>query len=104
LFDTPLMEINCPERSVSTVPLQALAALHGPFAEHNAAAVADRILAASPNEAERITSAYRLLFARDPRPAEAEKVRKFLAAVVEENLAGKPAATAADRSVAARAA
>src|SRR5206468_10536868 len=68
LFDTPLMEVNCPERMVSTVPLQALALLNGPFAERNAAALADRILRTAPaDEAGRITLAYRLLFARDPR-------------------------------------
>ena len=105
LFDTPLMEVNCPERSVSTVPLQALAALHGPFAERNAAALADRILRTAPaDEAGRIALAYRLLFARDPRPTETEKVRKFLAAVVEENLAGKSAVNEAQRTTAVRAA
>ena len=39
-----MMEINCPERTVSTVPLQALALLHSPFAARNAVALADRIL------------------------------------------------------------
>src|SRR5207249_3443950 len=88
-----------------TVPLQALAALHGPFAERNAAALADRILRTAPaDEAGRITLAYRLLFARDPRPTEAEKVRKFLAAVVEEGLVGNPAVNEVQRTAAVRAA
>lgn len=85
LFDTPLMEINCPERPVSTVPLQALAMLHGPFAERNAGALADRLLKAEPtDEAARLRLAYRLLFAREPRPTEIERVRRFLAGVLEE--------------------
>jgi hypothetical protein len=98
LFDTPLMEINCPERSVSTVPLQALAALHGPFAERNAAALADRVLRAAPGEAERIAFAYRLLFARAPRLTETEKVRKFLAAVLEDHPAARSAPNEAERA------
>jgi hypothetical protein len=86
LFDTPMMEINCPERNVSTVPLQALAMLHGPFAERNAASLADRILKAAPaDDAARIGIAYRLLLSREPRPSEVEAIRRFVAAVVQEN-------------------
>ena len=55
LFDTPMMEINCPERNVSTVPLQALALLHGPFSERNAAALADRILQTAAAEWDQTT-------------------------------------------------
>lgn len=89
LFDTPMMEVNCPERNVSTVPLQALAMLHGPFSERNAAALADRIIKSAPaDDVSRIGAAYRLLLARDPRPGEVESIRRFLAAVVQDQ-AGK---------------
>jgi hypothetical protein len=84
LFDTPMMEINCPQRTVSTVPLQALALMHSPFAEGNAAALADRILREAPQDnAARITFAYHLLFARDPRPTEVEKIQHFVQALGE---------------------
>jgi hypothetical protein len=70
LFDAPMMEINCPERNVSTVPLQALVLLHGPFAERNAAALAERILHSAPgDDAARIRWTYRLLFARERQPS-----------------------------------
>ncbi len=81
LFDTPLMEVNCPERNVSTVPLQALALLHGPFSERNAAAVGDRLMHFASDDAARIRFAFVLLFGREPRPAESEKVGKFVSAV-----------------------
>lgn len=85
LFDTPMMEVNCPERNVSTVPLQALAMLHGPFSERNAAALADRIIKSAPaDDVSRIGAAYRWLLARDPRPGEVESIRRFLAAVAQD--------------------
>jgi Protein of unknown function (DUF1549)/Protein of unknown function (DUF1553)/Planctomycete cytochrome C len=93
LFDTPQMEVNCPERPVSTVPLQALALLHGPFAERNAAALAERIQKAAPDDPGRTVFAFRLLFSRDPRPAEVGKVRKFLAALAEEKMTQRDAWT-----------
>ncbi|MFO0892514.1 MAG: DUF1553 domain-containing protein [Isosphaeraceae bacterium] len=77
LFDTPRMEINCPERAVSTVPLQALALLHGPFAERSAAALADRIRGAAEDPRARLVYAYRLLFAREPTTREIAIIGQF---------------------------
>jgi hypothetical protein len=78
LFDTPLMEVNCPERAVSTVPLQALALLHSPFAEQNAAALARRIRdRGGDNLQAHIAYAFRLLFAREPTPREIALVGRF---------------------------
>jgi hypothetical protein len=100
LFDTPLMEVNCPERTVSTVPLQALALLHGPFAERGAAALAERILREAPaNDADRVGFAFRLVFGREPRPAESAKVVRFVAAIVAEDAAARK-----DRAAAVKAA
>jgi hypothetical protein len=81
LFDTPLMEVNCPERNVSTVPLQALAMLHGPFAERNAAAVGERLLRSAGDDTARIRNAFLLMFAREPRPAESARISKFVVTV-----------------------
>jgi hypothetical protein len=78
LFDTPVMEINCPERVVSTVPLQALALLHAPFAERNAVGLAGRIRDhAGDDPRARVAYAYRLLFARDPTPRECALILRF---------------------------
>ncbi len=75
LFDTPVMEVNCPERVVSTVPLQSLALLHGPFVERSAAALANRICDHTGDDSHaRLSYAYRLLFARsDPARGRARR-------------------------------
>ncbi len=92
LFDTPMMEINCPERNVSTVPLQALAMLHGPFTQANAAALADRILKSAPaNDDARIQLAFRLAFTREPRANELKLIRDFLREAMAEHLKKLPA-------------
>lgn len=85
LFDVPMMEINCPQRSSSIVPLQALALLHGPFAERSAAALAERVLReAPPTDEARLDYVWRLLYARLPRPAERQATLKFLADTISE--------------------
>jgi hypothetical protein len=106
LFDVPMMEINCPERTQATVPLQALALLHGPFAEQSAAALADRLLREAPaDDVSRIDLAFRLAFARPPSAAEQQVLQQFLAALLKEKL-GDTASTAASgpRAAAERAA
>ena len=106
LFDVPMMEVNCPQRSASIVPLQALAMLHGPFTEQSAAALADRILReAPPTDDARIEFACRLLYSRLPRPAEKEVLASFLSALTADKLASaSTSSTDAQKSDAARAA
>ena len=106
LFDVPMMEVNCPQRSASIVPLQALAMLHGPFTEQSAAALADRILReAPPADDARIDFACRLLYSRPPRPAEKEALASFLSALTADKLANaSTSSTDAQKSDAARAA
>jgi len=105
LFDVPMMEVNCPQRSASIVPLQALAMLHGPFSEQSAAALADRILREAPTDDARIDFACRLLYSRSPRPTEKEALASFLAALTAEKLANASASPSdAQKSDAARAA
>jgi hypothetical protein len=98
LFDAPMMEINCPDRSVATVPLQALVLMNGPFAERCAMALANRLLASAADETNRIDLAYRLLYGRPPRPQESERVRRFLSDTMHEAAGGKSADTAAMRT------
>ena len=83
LFDTPMMEINCPERVVSTVPLQALALLHSPFAERNAVSLAGCIRDRAGDDPQtRLAYAYRLLFARKPTPREIALIIEFQRALI----------------------
>lgn len=104
LFDVPMMEVNCPQRSASIVPLQALAMLHGPFAEQSASALASRILQEAPqDDTSRIQYAWKLLFARPAKPAETQMALDFLAALREEKL-GTGAATEEQKVEATRAA
>ena len=104
LFDTPLMEINCPERSVSTVPLQALAMLHGPTADRAAGGLAERIWSAASTDHERIRFAFRLLFTREPSVKEVENITRTLAELSQEPLANKPNATETEKVAALKAA
>lgn len=90
LFDTPLMEVNCPQRPNSTVPLQALALMNSPFSERNAAALADRILKnGGTNDETRIAYAFNVMFTREPKASETERIKKFIANATAES-AGKP--------------
>jgi hypothetical protein len=89
LFDTPMMEINCLERGESIVPMQALAMLHGPFAQRAAEGLADRVLACGlPDDAARVAYLYRLLLTRSPTPSE----RQALDGLIQVVAAQSPAA------------
>lgn len=104
LFDTPLMEINCPERTVSTVPLQALAMLHGPAADRAAGGLAERLWSAASTDHDRIRFAFRTLFTREPSPKEIENITHTLAELTREQLASKPTATIPEQEAAHKAA
>lgn len=95
LFDTPMMEINCPERPVSTVPLQALALLHSPFTQRNAEALARRLLASAGDDDGRLDHAFRLVYTRAPSPRERDLFRRFLADVRAEANTARPSDRAA---------
>ena len=104
LFDTPLMEVNCPERPVSTVPLQALAMLHGPAADRAAGGLAERLWSAAAADHDRIRFAYRLLFTREPSAKETDNIVRTLSELSREQLANKPTATDPEKEAALKAA
>jgi len=104
LFDTPLMEVNCPERTVSIVPLQALAMLHGPQADRAALGLSERVLAVAATDEERLVWIFRTLLTRAPRPTEQQNFQNFLTEIRKEQLLNKPAPTAEDQLAATRAA
>ncbi len=93
LFDTPVMEINCPERPVSTVPLQALAMLHGPAAEQAAGSLASLVMTASQDNGQRIRFVWRRLYAREPQLSEISVVEQTLAELTAEKSSSDPGQT-----------
>ncbi|MBI5758895.1 MAG: PSD1 domain-containing protein [Planctomycetales bacterium] len=102
-FDTPRMEINCTKRTEAIVATQALTLLNSPFMEANAKAVAERIVAATADRDGRIAFAYRLLFTREPSPAERQNIAEFLDGFVKLQLGDKfSSATADERQAAER--
>lgn len=104
LFDTPLMEVNCPERPISTVPLQALAMLHGPAADRAAGGLADRIWSAAATDQDRIRFAFRLLFTREPSAKDRDNIVRTLSELSREQLANKPTPTDPEKEAALKAA
>ena len=83
MFDTPRMEINCPQRTESIVVTQSLTMLNSRFLEKNSQALAERLLKEAPNDdAARMDLAFRLLFARLPSGTERRMIATFLDDVV----------------------
>ena len=78
-FDAPRMTINCLKRRGSTVASQALLMLNSEWilaqAERTAARLRDE---AGTDPARQVDLAYRLVFARPPRPDELKKAIEFL--------------------------
>ena len=78
LFDTPRMEINCPERDRSIVVTQALTLMNSPFTEQISRALVEQV---SRNEVaieRRVERVFELLLARNPTSGEIESVTSFL--------------------------
>jgi len=78
-FDAPDTQNACPRRETSTHALQALVLLNSDFAAGRAKVLAGRLLRDSGVcNRDRITMAYQLVLARDPKPAEIERAELFL--------------------------
>ncbi len=87
LFDTPRMEVNCPERVESIVVTQSLSMLNSPFMEISAKVLADRLFSELPDaETARLRQAYELLFSRPPGESEQQAVFGFLDHAVHSEL------------------
>ena len=81
-FDAPSRDECAALRTVSNTPQQALTLLNDPTFVEAARLFAARLLDEKPdaaNDEARIARAYRLALARDPKPAEAASLKKFLA-------------------------
>lgn len=78
-FDYPDANVHAEQRSITTTPMQKLFMLNSPFILHHAADFAARLQASAEDDATRITTAYRLLFAREPDAEELSLATAFLA-------------------------
>ncbi|HMP18466.1 MAG TPA: DUF1553 domain-containing protein, partial [Gemmatales bacterium] len=82
-FDFPDSDVVQGAREVTNVPSQALFLLNSDFVKVQAEKLAGRIVAAYPGNAldsfpERFALATRLVFGREPKPAERELARNYL--------------------------
>jgi hypothetical protein len=80
LFDFPDASLIIGERATTTVPAQALYLMNNAFVIRSAEAMADRLLAAKGEDADRLKLAYQLCYSRPPSSVELEKAKQFLAA------------------------
>jgi Protein of unknown function (DUF1553) len=98
MFDAPNSLVTCPRRERSTTPLQALELLDDPVFFEGAQALAVRVLRESPGAAfeARLTFAFHLTVARDPRAGEVEVMKHYYDAARVKPPAGMlPGAAAA---------
>ena len=81
-FDAPEMEPNCEARSFSTVAPQALLLMNNGFVLAQAEQFAKRVRReAGEDAAQQVDRAWRLAYARAPKPAEAKEATEFLARI-----------------------
>jgi hypothetical protein len=93
LFDGPDPNSSTAQRSITTVPTQALFFLNNPFVHEQANRFAGRLLRATNDEDRRIDLAHRLAFGRPASAAELRESKAFLRRVEQvAQTAGPPAA------------
>ncbi|MCI0701476.1 MAG: PSD1 and planctomycete cytochrome C domain-containing protein [Planctomycetia bacterium] len=78
LFDFPDANVTADKRTETTVPQQQLFALNSEFMVLQAKAFSARLEKLGKTDSERITSAYRLAFGRQPEKREIELAERFL--------------------------
>jgi len=78
LFDGADPSASTATRLPTTTPLQALFVMNDPLAHAAASGLASRALAAAPDDAARIRTAWRLAVARDPAAEELQECLEFL--------------------------
>ncbi|HJZ93070.1 MAG TPA: DUF1553 domain-containing protein [Gemmataceae bacterium] len=78
LFDFPDPNSVAGERATTNVPAQALYLLNNPFVIKQAEVAADRLLASSGTDADKVKRAYETLFARPPSEKELVVAAEFI--------------------------
>jgi cytochrome c553 len=79
LFDFPDPNSVAGERAISAVPAQALYLMNNPFVIRNAEYAADRLLASSGTDAEKVKRGYETFYARPPSEKEQQAAMSFIA-------------------------
>ncbi len=75
-FDCPDPSVATPQRAASNTPVQALTLMNNAFVLRQAGLLAERLRKEAPGKP--VELAYRLLFGREPEPAELERDRTFV--------------------------
>jgi hypothetical protein len=83
LFDGPDTNTTTDSRTSSIVPLQALYFLNSPQMQSEAAALAERLIASSPETRLRLQLAYELCYSRPPTAGEIDGSENYLAAYAD---------------------
>jgi hypothetical protein len=84
LFDGPDTNTTTDHRESSTVPLQALFLMNNAFVHEQARGLAQRMIAAAPDDGARIALGYEIAWGRTAAPAEIEAGRQYLRRYQEE--------------------
>ena len=79
LFDGPDGNVSTAHRDSTIVPTQALFLMNDPFVHVQSSRFAARLIAAGPDEDQRIAGAFEEVFARTPDAEEREQSAQFLA-------------------------
>jgi hypothetical protein len=98
LFDGPDTNTTTDSRTSSIVPLQALYFLNSPQMQDEAAAVAERLIASSPQTRPRLQLAYELLYSRPPTTDEIVGSESYLSAYADRLSAMGQTPAAAERA------
>jgi hypothetical protein len=77
-FDYPIPFSTIGKRSISNVPAQALALMNNPFVLEQASVWANKVIAETPDPAERIRQMYSAAFARQPTDTEVHEASQFI--------------------------
>lgn len=77
-FDAPDRSVTCSRREISNTPLQALNLMNDPALIEAAQALAWRVLKEASSTNERIERAFRICYARAPKPAERDMLASYL--------------------------
>jgi hypothetical protein len=98
IFDGADANTSTEKRTSAIVPSQSLYLVNSPELRGIAEALADRILAAAPDDRSRIELAYNLCYSRPPSTDEAARCENYLAAYRQELIAIAPGDASLDRT------